>query len=101
MGATIAREGAEFGVLRRSVAVGGQVLTLQGLGGVYDEVFVPLYVPGRSRVEARCLREFWDQHPGLLARMVAPGRLATVEQAAQEPAATRPLACARWPGSGS
>src|SRR6185312_489126 len=40
VGATIAREGAEFGVLRRSVAVGGQVLTLQGLGGVYDEVFV-------------------------------------------------------------
>jgi dihydrofolate synthase/folylpolyglutamate synthase len=43
VGATIAREGSEFGVLRRSVAVGGQVLTLQGLGGVYDEVFVPLH----------------------------------------------------------
>lgn len=43
VGATIAREGAEFGVLRRSLAVGGQVLTLQGLGGVYDEVFVPLH----------------------------------------------------------
>ncbi|WP_244453995.1 bifunctional folylpolyglutamate synthase/dihydrofolate synthase [Micromonospora echinofusca] len=43
VGATIAREGAEFGVLRRSVAVGGQVLTLQGLGGVYDEVFIPLH----------------------------------------------------------
>jgi len=43
MGATIAREGSEYGVLRRSVAVGGQMLTLQGLGGVYDEVFVPLH----------------------------------------------------------
>ncbi|WP_434744085.1 bifunctional folylpolyglutamate synthase/dihydrofolate synthase [Micromonospora sp. SH-82] len=43
VGATIAREGAEFGVLRRSVAVGGQVLTLQGLGGVYEEIFVPLH----------------------------------------------------------
>ncbi|WP_245828477.1 bifunctional folylpolyglutamate synthase/dihydrofolate synthase [Micromonospora avicenniae] len=43
VGATIAREGSEFGVLRRSVAVGGQVLTLQGLGGVYEEVFVPLH----------------------------------------------------------
>lgn len=43
LGATIAREGAEYGVLRRSVAVGGQVLALQGLGGVYDEVFVPLH----------------------------------------------------------
>jgi dihydrofolate synthase / folylpolyglutamate synthase len=41
--ATIAREGSEFGVLRRSLAVGGQMLTLQGLGGVYDEVFLPLH----------------------------------------------------------
>jgi dihydrofolate synthase / folylpolyglutamate synthase len=43
VGATIAREGLEFGVLERRVAVGGQELTLQGLGGVYDEVFLPLH----------------------------------------------------------
>lgn len=43
VGATIAREGSEFGVLRRSVAVGGQVLSIQGLGGVYEEMFVPLH----------------------------------------------------------
>ncbi|GAA4463093.1 bifunctional folylpolyglutamate synthase/dihydrofolate synthase [Phytohabitans houttuyneae] len=43
VGATIAREGSEFGVLRRAVAVGGQVLTIQGLGGVYEEVFLPLH----------------------------------------------------------
>ncbi|MEV7326497.1 folylpolyglutamate synthase/dihydrofolate synthase family protein [Micromonospora sp. NPDC093244] len=43
VGATIAREGAEFGVLRRAVAVGGQVLSLQGLGGVYEDVFIPLH----------------------------------------------------------
>ena len=43
VGATIAREGLEYGVLRRTIAVGGQVLSLQGLGGVYDEVFVPLH----------------------------------------------------------
>ena len=41
--ATVAREGAEFGVLTRSVAVGGQVLTLQGLAGVYTELFLPLH----------------------------------------------------------
>ncbi|EWC61928.1 Dihydrofolate synthase [Actinokineospora spheciospongiae] len=41
--ATVARQGLEFGVLRRDVAVGGQVLRLQGLGGVYDEVFLPLH----------------------------------------------------------
>ncbi|WP_030491722.1 bifunctional folylpolyglutamate synthase/dihydrofolate synthase [Micromonospora chokoriensis] len=43
VGATLAREGAEFGVLSRAVAVGGQVLSLQGLGGVYDDVFIPLH----------------------------------------------------------
>jgi dihydrofolate synthase/folylpolyglutamate synthase len=43
VGATIAREGDEFGVLRRSVAVGGQVLTLQGLGETYEDLFLPLH----------------------------------------------------------
>jgi dihydrofolate synthase / folylpolyglutamate synthase len=43
VGATIAREGSEFGVLRRAVAVGGQMLTLQGLGGLYEEVFLPMH----------------------------------------------------------
>jgi dihydrofolate synthase/folylpolyglutamate synthase len=41
--ATVARQGAEFGVLEREVAVGGQRLRLQGLGGVYDDVFLPLH----------------------------------------------------------
>jgi dihydrofolate synthase/folylpolyglutamate synthase len=41
--ATVAREGSEFGVTDRRIAVGGQVLTLQGLGGTYDEVFLPLH----------------------------------------------------------
>jgi dihydrofolate synthase/folylpolyglutamate synthase len=43
MGATLAREGRQFGVINRNQAVGGQVLTLQGLGGVYDEIFLPLF----------------------------------------------------------
>lgn len=41
--ATVAREGMEFGVVSRTVAVGGQLVTLQGLGGVYDEIFIPLH----------------------------------------------------------
>ena len=41
--AAVAREGSEFAVLSRQVAVGGQVLELQGLGGVYRDVFVPLH----------------------------------------------------------
>jgi dihydrofolate synthase/folylpolyglutamate synthase len=43
MGATLAREGSEFGVIERTQAVGGQLLTLQGLGGVYQEIFLPLF----------------------------------------------------------
>lgn len=43
VGATVAREGMEFGVLGRSVAVGGQMLSLQGLSGRYDEMFLPLH----------------------------------------------------------
>ncbi|MEV6637145.1 folylpolyglutamate synthase/dihydrofolate synthase family protein [Actinoplanes sp. NPDC051470] len=43
MSATLAREGSEFGVVRRDIAVAGQLLTLQGLGGVYDEIFLPLH----------------------------------------------------------
>jgi dihydrofolate synthase/folylpolyglutamate synthase len=41
--ASVAREGSEFGVVSRAVAVGGQVLTIQGLAGVYDELFLPLH----------------------------------------------------------
>jgi dihydrofolate synthase/folylpolyglutamate synthase len=43
VGATVAREGLEFGVLDRRTAVGGQLLTLQGLAGRYEDVFLPLH----------------------------------------------------------
>jgi dihydrofolate synthase/folylpolyglutamate synthase len=41
--ASVARAGSEFGVLQREIAVGGQLLKLQGLGGVYDDIFLPLH----------------------------------------------------------
>ena len=43
VGAQVAREGAEFGVAEREVAVGGQRLTLRGLSGTYDDIFLPLH----------------------------------------------------------
>jgi dihydrofolate synthase/folylpolyglutamate synthase len=43
LGATIVREGIDFGVRSRSVALGGQQLELQGIAASYDEVFLPLY----------------------------------------------------------
>ncbi|MBO0803210.1 MAG: bifunctional folylpolyglutamate synthase/dihydrofolate synthase [Nocardiopsaceae bacterium] len=43
VGATVAREGIEFGVLAREMAVGGQQVALRGLRGVYDEIYLPLF----------------------------------------------------------
>ena len=40
--AIVAREGLEFGVMARTLAVGGQLVTLRGLAGEYDEMFLPL-----------------------------------------------------------
>jgi dihydrofolate synthase / folylpolyglutamate synthase len=41
--ANVAREGLEFGVIDRQLAVGGQLITLQGLAGVYDSILLPLH----------------------------------------------------------
>ncbi|GHJ37612.1 folylpolyglutamate synthase/dihydrofolate synthase family protein [Streptomyces sp. TS71-3] len=53
--ATVAREGLEFGVVARQVAVGGQLLTLRGLGGEYEEVFLPLHGAHQARNAAVAL----------------------------------------------
>ena len=37
------REGLDFGIEKRSLAVGGQLLTIQGIGGTYEEIFLPLH----------------------------------------------------------
>jgi len=41
--ATVAREGIEFGVIARELAVGGQQLVLQGLRGTYADIYLPLF----------------------------------------------------------
>jgi folylpolyglutamate synthase/dihydrofolate synthase len=43
VGASVAREGIEFGVLAREMAVGGQQLALKGLRGTYTDVYLPLF----------------------------------------------------------
>ena len=43
VGATVAREGFEFGVLSRELAVGGQRLAIRGLLGEYHDLFLPLF----------------------------------------------------------
>jgi folylpolyglutamate synthase/dihydrofolate synthase len=52
-GASVAREGFEFGVLSREVAIGGQQLVLQGLRGVYGDIFLPLF-GGHQASNAAC-----------------------------------------------
>jgi dihydrofolate synthase / folylpolyglutamate synthase len=43
VGATVLREGHDFAVIGREVALGGQLLTLQGREQVYEEIFLPLH----------------------------------------------------------
>ncbi|CAI9418510.1 bifunctional tetrahydrofolate synthase/dihydrofolate synthase [Nocardioides sp. T2.26MG-1] len=43
VGASVVREGLDFGVASRVPAVGGQMLTLRGLRASYEDVFLPLY----------------------------------------------------------
>ena len=43
VGADVVREGIEYSVASRAVAVGGQLLTITGLHETYDEIFLPLH----------------------------------------------------------
>ncbi len=55
LGATMAFEGNQFGILRREVAVGGQQLAIRGLGGDYDDLFLPLHGPHQGHNAAVAL----------------------------------------------
>jgi dihydrofolate synthase / folylpolyglutamate synthase len=90
MGATVAREGMQFGVIDRTQAVGGQVLRLQGLHAVYDEVFLPLFGAHQAQNAAVALAAveafLGDQvRPELVvegfAQVDSPGRLERVRSA--------------------
>ncbi|QKV94982.1 bifunctional folylpolyglutamate synthase/dihydrofolate synthase [Streptomyces sp. NA02950] len=112
--ATVAREGMEFGVLSREVAVGGQLLTLRGLGGEYPEVFLPLYGAHQAHnaaVALAAIEAFFGvgtQHARTLdidtvrtafASVTSPGRMEVVRRsptvvldAAHNPAGARAAA---------
>ncbi len=91
VGATVAREGLEFGVVARAAAVGGQVVTLQGLRGRYDDVFLPLYGAHQAQNAAAALAAveafLGGEEPlgddvvrGAFAEMTSPGRLEVVRR---------------------
>src|SRR5262249_44179728 len=89
VGATGAREGLEFGVLDRRVAVGGQQLALQGLSGEYGEVFLPLhgaYQAANAAAALAAVEAFFGKGAGTgaldadlvrdaFAQVSSPGRL--------------------------
>ena len=53
--AAVARAGFEFGVVQSTIAVGGQQLTLRGLGGTYEDIFLPLSGEHQARNAACAL----------------------------------------------
>ncbi|WP_127783492.1 folylpolyglutamate synthase/dihydrofolate synthase family protein [Rhodococcus sp. X156] len=90
----VAREGSEFAVLGRQVAVGGQQLQLQGLGGVYDEIFLPLHGAHQARnavLALAAVEAFFGAGPQrqldveavreAFATVTVPGRLERVRSA--------------------
>ncbi len=112
--ATVARYGSEFSVLERGFAVGGQRLSLQGLGGVYDDIFLPLHGPHQAEnaaVALAAVEAFFGAGRGKqldvaavqdgFAAVSSPGRLERVRtaptvliDAAHNPHGARALAAA-------
>jgi dihydrofolate synthase/folylpolyglutamate synthase len=90
MGATVAREGLEFGVVHRLPAVGGQMLHLQGLRGEYDEVFLPLHGAHQAQnaaVALAAVEAFAGDEPldadlvrEAFGQVTSPGRLEVIRR---------------------
>lgn len=92
--AAVARAGSEFTVLGRQIAVGGQQLELQGLGGVYTDIFLPLHGEHQAHNASLALaavEAFFGAGPDrqldqdtvreAFATVVNPGRLERVRNA--------------------
>ena len=90
VGATMAREGAEFGVESRVPAVGGQLLSLRGLRATYDDVFLPLHGAHQAQnaaVALAAVEAFAGEAPldedivrAAFAEVTSPGRLEVVRR---------------------
>ncbi|QUX30472.1 bifunctional folylpolyglutamate synthase/dihydrofolate synthase [Nocardiopsis akebiae] len=92
VGARVAREGLEFGVTSREIAVGGQQIALKGLTGSYENLFLPLFgehQAGNAAVALAAVEAFassGDDAGGLdpaivaeaLAGVDSPGRMEVV-----------------------
>jgi dihydrofolate synthase/folylpolyglutamate synthase len=85
-------EGVEFGVESRTVAVGGQVVTIQGIAGRYPDLLVPLHGAHQAQnaaVAVAALEAFFGGEKELdfevlqegFAAVTSPGRLEVVRTA--------------------
>ena len=90
MGADVAREGVEYSVLSRSLAVGGQLLTIQGPSDTYEDIFLPLHGKHQASNAAAALVAveafFGDQELDIeavragFANVTSPGRCEVVHR---------------------
>jgi dihydrofolate synthase/folylpolyglutamate synthase len=90
VGADVAREGVEYSVLSRSIAVGGQLLTIQGAKDVYSDIFIPLHGKHQASNAAAALVAveafFGDQELDIesvragFANVTSPGRCEVVHR---------------------
>jgi len=90
VGADVVREGIEFSVTSRAVAVGGQLLTIQGVNETYEEIFLPLHGRHQASNAAAALvavEAFFGDQPldidavrSGFASVVSPGRCEVVHR---------------------
>ena len=90
VGADIAREGVEYSVISRSVAVGGQLLTIQGTKEMYTDIYIPLHGKHQASNAAAALIAveifFGDQELDIeavragFAQVTSPGRCEIVHR---------------------
>ena len=90
VGADVVREGIEFSVRSRAVAVGGQLLTIQGVNETYEEIFLPLHGRHQASNAAAALvavEAFFGDQPldidavrSGFASVVSPGRCEVVHR---------------------
>ena len=90
VGADVAREGIEYSVVSRSVAVGGQLLTIQGAKELYSDIYIPLHGKHQASNAAAALVAveafFGDQALDIeavragFANVTSPGRCEVVHR---------------------
>src|SRR5712691_857266 len=92
VGATLLREGREFGLLHRAPALGGQALEIRGMHGSYQDLFIPLFGEESARNAAAAVAALESLLGRALDANTVRGALAaTVSTGRMEVAARRPL----------